>query len=179
MPNRDPAPFDEGAVFFPIPEQMDATPLPAPPSIFAVGEMHAVLRGEIAAAHAYFRVMEKFREHRRGEVPAALQEIHDDHLRAAAYWKAQLREEGEPAEEKAGLWGHTVDTLVDAAGWIGDAAALGLLVEGEELGLRRYEMLLNQECLTPAQEDQVRLLCIPRQRAHIKRLRRMPRLPAS
>lgn len=143
-------------------------------SLFGVGEIRTLLRGEIAAAHAYFKVMEKMRAHRSGGAPSSLQDIHDEHLQAVVFWKAQLRGEGEAADEDAGLWGRTVDALVDAAGWLGDSAAYNILIEGEGLGLRRYEMLLHQECLTPAQEDHVRLVCIPRQQSHLSALRQAP-----
>jgi hypothetical protein len=160
-------PFQEGQFKgVAIPEEI-ASPITLAPSFFAVGEMHAVLRGEIAAAHAYLKITEKMRLHRAGGAPSLLQDIHEEHLQSVAFWKTQLREEGEVAEDEAGAWGWMVDALVDTAGWLGDKAAYSILKKGEELALRRYEMLLQQECLTLAQEDHVRLVCIPRQQSHI------------
>lgn len=166
MPNASAAfsgdPTGAGAIF--------AGPTNDGDPVFVVARLNALLRGEISAAETYRNVLERFAAHDgHADVTAALQPIHEDHLRTSAVLRSRITEFGGEPAESSGLWGVWAQTVQGALSLFGgDVGGLRALHEGEEHGLKDYEAALNDVDATSAQLIQNR--CIPSQQKHIETL---------
>lgn len=158
---------ESGFKDFPSPEETDAFLSEALISPFSTGEMNSILRGEISAVEAYQQAMEKF-----SSVPdiSRLRMGFEEHRQMVAYWKSQLRNEGQVVSDDAGVWGKMVSAFMSAAKALGENATISALIEVEEHALKQYEALLAREVLYPAQQDYIRMICIPQQQRHIANL---------
>ena len=122
-------------------------------------ELIALLRGELAAVHAYQRAL-RSAEGRATVDAAEILRFASEHQRTVAALQGAVREAGgTPAisAEPSGAFSHLRDT-----------ATVSELLSGEELTLQLYETAI--EGLEGNARDLVAMELIPRQRKHIAEL---------
>lgn len=123
--------------------------------------MRSLLRGEISAVETYRQVKEKY------SAEPGFSEIHDieeEHEDAMRQIKTMVPTMDGESEESSGAWGVFAKAATGLATVGGYKAALKVLKEGEEHGLKEYELALKD----PAIESKALLEdFIQKQRAHI------------
>ncbi len=125
----------------------------------AIADLNALLRGELAAVHAYQHAL---RSAEAGDSPDAAEILRfaSEHQRSVAALQGAVRElGGAPASEAA---------TSGAFARLRDTATLRDLLAGEESGLRIYESATR--ALDGPSRDLVTLELIPRQRMHVEQL---------
>lgn len=136
----------------------------------AVSITNELLRGELAAVETYRQALEKF-----GSGPNAndLRKYHDQHRDAVTKLKQHvLTLGGEPATS-AGVWGAWAKAIEGSAKVFGEAAALKVLKEGEEHGVKEYKELLDNKNASAELKELVRSALLPQQEQHIAALDKM------
>jgi hypothetical protein len=135
-----------------------------------IDALNALLRGEVAAAEAYDRVIAKF----DGQPKAIdLQRLRDEHTEAAAVLRERVRHFGGDPAEGSGLWGKVTAAITGTAKVFGPAAALGALRQGEEYGIGQYENALTDPEIDAEDKDLIRHRLLPRCLEHVGHLGRM------
>ena len=135
----------------------------------AVRQLNSLLRGEISAAETYRMAIDKVAESSTGSSDVGLlQQMQEDHGRAAQVLRQRIVELGGEASDSSGAWGAFAQTVQGTANLFGDASALKSLKEGEEHGLKDYEEALDDVDAQTA--GVIRNEFIPNQREHISLL---------
>jgi uncharacterized protein (TIGR02284 family) len=123
------------------------------------------LRGEISAVETYRQAVEKVGDVR---ARAQLEQCHQSHQRRVDLLRTRILQLGGKPEQTSGAWGAFVKAAEAGAGLFGDKAAISVLEEGEDHGLKDYQshlkeldiesrMFVEQELL-PAQQQTHRVL---------------------
>ena len=99
-----------------------------------------LLRGEISAAQSYERALEKVNGCPEG---ARLRQIFADHSQAVGLLRDMLSRYPGEMPTTSGAWGSFADAVQATANVLGDTAALRVLKEGEEHGIREYQRVLH------------------------------------
>src|SRR5687768_7190842 len=135
----------------------------------SVRQLNSLLRGEISAAETYRMAIEKIAESPAHAASlSSLQQMQEDHGRAAQQLRERIRSLGGQAADSSGAWGAWAQTVQGTSNLFGDAAALKSLKEGEEHGLKDYEEAADD--LDAQSAAVVRQQCIPAQQRHIQTL---------
>jgi hypothetical protein len=138
----------------------------------SVRQLNSLLRGEISAAETYRMAIEKIAESPSNRASlSSLQQMQEDHGRAAQHLRDRIRMLGGQAADSSGAWGAWAQTVQGTSNLFGDAAALKSLKEGEEHGLKDYEEAVDD--LDTESAEIVRGQCIPTQQQHIDILDRL------
>jgi hypothetical protein len=101
----------------------------------SIQTLNAFLRGEIAAVETYRKALERLQSRDTEEELRACLASHERRVEALARQIRALG--GEPAED-SGAWGAFARLAEAGAAAIGDEAAIALLEEGEDHGLKLY-----------------------------------------
>lgn len=126
--------------------------------------INEIIRGEIAAMHAYQQVFEQLKDD-----PDAihLDMLFEEHRSAVEFWRTQATREFSYPAEDAGVWGSAAAAFVGVSKLFGDRSALTALRKGEEYGLDLYREMLEREELSPALKEVIEEKFIVQQKAHI------------
>jgi uncharacterized protein (TIGR02284 family) len=134
----------------------------------AVRQINSLLRGEISAAETYKMAIEKVTDGDAGGNVQVLQQMQEEHGRAAQELRERIRSLGGEPSDSSGAWGAWAQTVQGTMNIFGDAAALKSLKEGEEHGLKDYQEALDDTDELTASLIQSEL--IPNQQKHIDML---------
>ena len=133
-------------------------------------EMNKLLKSELSAIETYQQALEK-KDTDPEHVPAidAMSAILDDHQRAASRIEAAIRQKGGEPVHSSGAWGTWSSIVMGTAQLFGDKAALKVLKEGEQSGLKEYEDVLVDTGIPQDQKTLISDLAAT-QRMHIGRI---------
>jgi uncharacterized protein (TIGR02284 family) len=134
----------------------------------AVRQINSLLRGEISAAETYRMAIEKVGDGDAAQHAQILEQMQQEHGRAAQELRERIRSLGGEPSESSGAWGAWAQTVQGTMNLFGDAAALKSLKEGEEHGLKDYQEALDDTDELTASLIQSEL--IPNQQKHIELL---------
>ncbi len=131
-------------------------------------EMNKLLTSELSAIETYKQALEK--KDTDPEHVTAIDELSailDDHQRAASRIEAAIRQKGGVPVHSSGAWGTWSTIVMGTAQLFGDKAALKVLKEGEESGLKEYADVLSD---TGIPQDQKTLISdlVASQRMHVQ-----------
>jgi uncharacterized protein (TIGR02284 family) len=136
------------------------------------GELDSYLRGEISAAETYRMALDSLQAKSPPPVDVSvLRDIQQEHGRAAQALRERIRQLGGEASDSSGLWGSWAKLATSVANFLGDAATLKALKEGEEHGRHEYDEALEDLDVTSAELLSTQL--IPAQQRHIEALDRL------
>lgn len=125
-----------------------------------VDQLNTLLRGEISAVETYRQALQKVNDARaRNE----LEQCHVSHQRRVDMLKTRIIELGGEPAQGSGPWGAFAKAAEGGAAMFGEKAAIDVLEEGEDHGLKDYQkhlsdldgasrMLVERELL-PAQQQ--------------------------
>ena len=126
------------------------------PPVDGVEGLNSLLRGELAAVNAWQHALRSAESRSPGDVPEILR-FASEHQRTVAALRVVVREMGGvPASEAA---------TAGAFAFLGDAATVRELLDGEKSGLTMYEA--TDGTLEGDARDLVTFELIPRQRKHV------------
>jgi len=133
-------------------------------------EMNKLLKSELSAIETYQQALEK-KDTDPEHVPVIdeLSAILDDHQRAASRIEAAIRQKGGEPVHSSGAWGTWSSIVMGTAQLFGDKAALKVLKEGEQSGLKEYEDVLVDTGIPQDQKTLISDLAAT-QRMHIGRI---------
>jgi len=131
----------------------------------AVRQLNSLLRGEISAAETYKMAIDKVADSNTGADVTILQQMQEEHGRAAQELRERIRSLGGEPSDSSGAWGAWAQTVQGTMNLFGDAAALKSLKEGEEHGLKDYQEALDDTDAESA--DLIQSELIPNQQKHI------------
>jgi len=134
----------------------------------AMRQMNSLLRGEISAAETYRMAIEKISDGQVSENVHMLEQMQQEHGRAAQELRERIRSLGGEPSESSGAWGAWAQTVQGTMNLFGDAAALKSLKEGEEHGLKDYEQAVEDS--DPLTASLIKSELIPNQHRHIELL---------
>jgi len=134
----------------------------------AMRQMNSLLRGEISAAETYRMAIEKISDGQVSENIHMLEQMQQEHGRAAQELRERIRSLGGEPSESSGAWGAWAQTVQGTMNLFGDAAALKSLKEGEEHGLKDYEQAVEDS--DPLTASLIKSELIPNQHRHIELL---------
>ncbi len=139
------------------------------PAESAARQLDSLLRGEISATETYRMAIESVADDEpHADQIAVLQQMQEDHGRAAQTLRDRIRELGGEASDSAGPWGAFARFTQGTANLFGDTASLKSLKEGEEHGLKDYAEAVDDVDDTSA--DLIQNQLIPLQQRHIRML---------
>ena len=130
-----------------------------PPPADGIEGLNALLRGELAAVHAYQSAL-RSAEGRVVVDAAGILRFASEHQRTVAALQVAVRDLGGVPASEAGTWG--------AFALLRDTASVRELLYGEEAGLRMYEAA--NGVLDGDARELVTLELIPRQRSNVAEL---------
>ena len=131
----------------------------------AVRQINSLLRGEISAAETYRMAIEKVADGSAADHVESLEQMQQEHGRAAQELRERIRSLGGEPSESSGAWGAWAQTVQGTMNLFGDAAALKSLKEGEEHGLKDYEEALAD--VDTGSRQLIAAQLIPRQQRHL------------
>jgi hypothetical protein len=133
---------------------------------------NSLLRGEVSAVETYDLAMNKFRNDPQVH---ELRSIRDEHARSVQVLRDNvLWMGGEPSEE-SGAWGIIANAVQGAANLIGENAAIGALIQGEEHGQSEYQEALEDEKVMAECKDMIRGDLLPCVHVNVLALRALKR----
>lgn len=121
-------------------------------------QLNSFLRGELAAVATYEQCIVKVTE---PSIKAQLQSLQASHSRRAEALRARIINLGEQPADDAGVWGSVAQLLEGGAKMFGEKAAVSVLEEGEDHGLKDYQR--DVERLSPLQRRFVESEVLPEQ----------------
>ncbi len=130
----------------------------------AVSIINELLRGELAAVETYRQALDKFGA---GTNSADLRKFYDQHQDAVSQLKQQVIKLGETPATSAGPWGAWAKAVEGSAKVFGETAALKVLKEGEEHGVKEYQELLDNKNAPAEVKELVRSSLLPQLEQHI------------
>jgi len=135
-----------------------------------IGELNALLRGELAATETYQQALAKV-----GDQAGAddLRKIHAEHREAANQLRQYVHHFGGQPDQSSSVWGTFAKTVEGAAKLFGKSAALKALKEGEELGVSAYENALQHDDLPAECKWLINSQLLPQTKTHITSLDRL------
>jgi uncharacterized protein (TIGR02284 family) len=101
-----------------------------------IDQLNSFLRGEISAVETYRQALDKVKDTRALPV---LRECMQSHSQRVATLSEQIRALGGTPAEGSGPWGAFAKMMEGGAKAFGDSAAIGVLEEGEDHGLKDYQ----------------------------------------
>ncbi len=103
----------------------------------SIDQLNSFLRGELSAAETYRMAIEKLDINSPARFE--LQDIMASHERRAIALRQAVISLGGTPSESSGPWGVLVKAIEGTARVFGDKAAIGILEEGEDHGLKDYK----------------------------------------
>ena len=111
--------------------------------------LNSLLRGELAAAETYAQAIRKASGGHDDEIASGLAHLHDRHVDAASLLRQVVSVKHEVPASSSGAWGTFAKAVEGTATLLGNAAAIKVLLEGEEHGAKEYQRILEFEDLDP------------------------------
>ncbi|MCC6954474.1 MAG: DUF2383 domain-containing protein [Deltaproteobacteria bacterium] len=136
----------------------------------SVSVLNELLRGELSAVETYRQALEKFKT---GSRAGELKKFHDQHVTAAETLRNHVVKNGGEPVMTSGAWGTWATAIQGTANVMGETAALKVLKEGEQHGVKEYKELLENENAPAAVKELVRTKLLPQQQEHILSLDRL------
>jgi uncharacterized protein (TIGR02284 family) len=106
------------------------------PNNNSVDELNTLLGGEISAVESYKKALQGIDDQ---SLMPVLEECQVSHARRAQMLRQRVEELGGKPTETSGLWGVFARSVEGTAAAFGDKAAIEVLEEGEDKGLKDYE----------------------------------------
>lgn len=103
-------------------------------------KLNDLLQGEISAVETYNQALKKVDD---PTIKAELTEAQQCHMGRVQTLQAQVISTGATPAKSSGAWGIIAKTIEGGATLLGDKAAISVLEEGEDKGLKDYKNLLN------------------------------------
>jgi CBS domain-containing protein len=145
------------------------------PSGGDVARANVLIKDELAAVETYRMAISRA----TGGTAAELRRLGNEHERAATLLQEKLAERGIEPATRSGLWGGWARLVEGAAALLGEKAAIKVLKEGEEHGIKDYERVLSDSHLAVDLRVLIQNELLPQARAHIPVLDRfLARSPA-
>lgn len=138
------------------------------------GELNELLRGAISAVETYNQALEKFGTSSSG---AFLRSAKADHEAAVAEIRELVTAAGGTPVASSGAWGTWAEAVTGAAKALGEEAALKILKEGEEHGIKEYDEVLQDAEVPASLKASIRSKYIPQQKAHIAAIDKIMQAP--
>lgn len=129
-----------------------------------------IIRGERSAVETYAQVTKMLSGDDRFDV---LMHYSANHLRAVQHFVDLARGLNMLVPKESGFWGFFAKMSTGAAKAIGPKAALTVLKQGEEHGLKLYVSLVEDEVLDSNLTSQLKTYFIPQQKRHIEGLEKL------
>jgi Domain of unknown function (DUF2383) len=129
-------------------------------TVDAIERLQACLRSELSATETYKLALSKVSH---VGIRSVLQQILASHAVRAERLGAHLRWIGADVTEGSGVWGAFARIMQASADIFGDRAAITVLKEGEDHGLKLYVEVVQQRCDALTQ-DLVEKYLLPEQR---------------
>jgi demethoxyubiquinone hydroxylase (CLK1/Coq7/Cat5 family) len=157
-------------------QTLSMTPTNSPTSTFStlstsqtdtIDDLNRLLRGEISAVETYRQALDKFAREPSAET---LRLIKTDHERTVEILKQEVLHLNGAPSLSSGAWGTWAASVQGVAKLIGYAAALKVLKEGEEHGLKEYKEALSDNTIPQSVNSAIRNSFIPKQKQHISNL---------
>ena len=139
-----------------------------------VNTLNSLLRGELSATETYQQALEKLQNDPGG---SELRSIHVEHREAANTLRKHVHGCGGKPDQGSGVWGTWAKLVEGTAKLFGNKAALKVLKEGEEHGVKEYEDALNDNTLPAECQTLIRSQLLPQTRKHISALDRIMDAP--
>ena len=106
-----------------------------------VDQLNSFLRGEISAVETYRRALDKVKDSR---ARTDLEQCHMSHQERVDRLKTRIMELGGEPAQGSGPWGAFAKAAEASATVLGDKAAIDVLEEGEDHGLKDYQKHLTE-----------------------------------
>jgi uncharacterized protein (TIGR02284 family) len=130
-----------------------------------IEQLNSFLRGEISAVETYRQALQKVEDMR---AKTQLEQCRQSHQRRIDLLRTRIMQLGGEPEKGSGAWGAFVKAAEGTAAMFGQKAAIDVLEEGEDHGLKDYQnrlgdldvetrLLVEQELL-PAQQQTHRVM---------------------
>ena len=103
-------------------------------------KLNDMLQGEMSAVETYNQALKKVDD---PSIRAELTEAQQCHLGRVQTLQEKVIEAGITPAKTSGAWGAFAKTVEGGAALLGDRAAVSILEEGEDKGLKDYKNLLN------------------------------------
>jgi uncharacterized protein (TIGR02284 family) len=105
-----------------------------------IDQLNSFLRGEISAVETYRQALSKVNDTR---ARTELEQCHTSHQRRVDLLKMHITELGGQPAQGSGAWGAFAKAAEGSAATFGEKAAIDVLEEGEDYGLKDYQKHLN------------------------------------
>lgn len=135
-----------------------------------VKQLNSFLRGELSAVETYSQCLEKVEDL---NVRAQLVALKESHVARAVMLRNRITTLGGEAEQSAGVWGSFAKSVEGGATLFGAAAAVSMLEEGEDHGLKSYREEVGE--LSTVERSFVQTELLPEQEKSHEILRRIDR----
>lgn len=136
-------------------------------------ELKKCLRSELSAIETYHQALEKHRQQYAHDAKfQQLTQMLNDHREAASQLRTLIQQKGGTPSNDSGAWGIWSKTVMGAAKFFGDKAALKALKEGEESGMKEYQSIA-QDSAASADVKSVTSPLMAKQQEHIRQLDRL------
>lgn len=129
-----------------------------------------IIRGERSAVETYRQVSEMLGRDQRFD---ALMHYAANHRQAVQHFVELARSRNIHVPRESGFWGAFAKFSTSIAKAVGEKAALRILKEGEEHGLKLYLGMAHDELLDPNIASQLKEYFIPQQKRHIDGLEKL------
>lgn len=131
--------------------------------------LNGLLRGEIAAVETYKRAISTI-QGSEGAGVKTLRNIEYNHESANAELRTKITGSGGRPAKNCDAWGVFLAAIEGSPKLFDNAAALRALKEGEENGVREYELALANVDLFPECHRMIRDRLLPQTRTHVRQL---------
>jgi hypothetical protein len=132
--------------------------------------LNSLLRGELAATETYQQAIARLDG---GPGLDELRMIHAEHREAANTWRQQVHRFGGKPDQGSGAWGVWARLVEGSAKALGTTAALTVLKEGEDQGVKDYDKALRNETLPGECKSLIIGRLLPQTRSHVQHLDRI------
>ena len=123
-----------------------------------IEQLNSFLRGEISAVETYRQALGKVKDTR---ARTELEQCHISHQRRVDLLKMRITELGGEPSQSSGAWGAFAKAAEGSAAALGEKAAIDVLEEGEDHGLKDYQKDMMD--LDPASRSLVEQELLPAQ----------------
>lgn len=131
-------------------------------------QLDDLIRGEMAAVRTYDAALEKMKDSKEME---KLKMIRADHVSAVEKLKSYATGDVKEDTKSSGVWGAFTTAYTAGAKLMGNEAALKVLNQGEEHGIKEYQEALEDDNIKPELKQTIRTQFLPKQQEHIKTLK--------
>jgi len=137
-----------------------------------IDQLNSFLRGELSAVETYDMAIDKLSD--EPAICTALKECQTSHARRAGDLRQEVKRLGGSPAESSGVWGSFAKMVEGGAKMFGKSAAVSVLEEGEDHGLKDYRS--SKDELTPAVRQFVGKHLLPEQQGTHDRLSQLQKV---